>query len=367
MKKSASIIAVLLTATLAVGLSGCGGGQDQIDVKTAVAKTGQIQSSIDITGALVPAQAADLSAPFSGKVAEVNVKPGDMVAMGQVLAALDVSQLNAQLNQAQANYQGSQSSLAQAKISLDNAKITLDRSKSLFNEGAVSKLQLDNDQKAYDLAKAQYNSSITAGSGSAQASLDSVRVQIQNASIKSPFAGILVSANITAGENATMGSSLFTVADMSILKLKGTVPQEALPYIKKGDSVDLYVDIYPEIAFHGSITDVGTMSVSTGTYFPVEISFTNTEELASGLSAHATIMATGKPHVIVPASALVENNGESYLFLIQDGVAKKQIVTTGLRNDSEVEIIQGLSADASIAVTNANHLFDDMPVHVVEE
>jgi RND family efflux transporter MFP subunit len=368
MKKIAvKTAAVLMAFSVAALLPGCGGGDDQIKVKTAMAEKGQIEAVYTITGALVPAQVADVSAQLMGKVVEVDAAEGDTVAAGQALARLDTAQLNAQLNQAQAAYQGSVNSQKQAKISLDNAAAALDRTKALYAEGAVAKVQLDADQKAYDLAKSQYDASVASGLSGAKASIDSISAQIQNSVIKSPIDGIVVSENISAGETATVGSTLFTVADLSGLKLKGTISQAALPYIKKGDTVDLFVDIYPDRTFQGTITEIGSMSVSTGAYFPIEVSMPNTDQLASGVSAHADILARGAERLIVPLTAVVDHNGESYLFVIEDGIAKKATVLTGLRNNENIEILTGLSGGETVAVTNANHLFDGMPVQIVEE
>lgn len=366
MKKNAvRTLTVLMIASMAALLPGCGGGDDQIKVKTAVAEKGRVEAAYSITGALVPAQVADISAQMMGKVSQVNVAAGDTVTAGQVLARLDDSQLSAQLNQAQAAYQGSVNTQKQAKINLDNAAAALVRTKALYAEGAVAKVQLDNDQKAYDLAKSQYESSVSAGVSGAKASVDSISVQVSNSVIKSPISGVVVSENITAGETATAGSPLLTVADLSSLKLKGTISQAALPYIRKGDTVDLFIDIYPDRTFKGTVSEIGAMSVSTGAYFPVEISMQNTDNFASGISAHAEIKAAGAERLIVPASAVVDHNGESYLYVIEDGVAKKTAVLTGLQNDDKIEILKGLTGGETVAATNANHLFDGMPVRVV--
>lgn len=368
MKKNAvKIVAALMIAFMTVSLAGCGGGDDQIKVKTAVAEKGHIEAVYSITGALVPAQVADISAQMMGKVSQVDVAAGDTVTAGQVLARLDDSQLSAQLNQAQAAYQGTVNTQKQAKINLENAAAALERTKALYAEGAVAKVQLDNDQKAYDLAKSQYESSASSGVGGAKASLDNISAQVNNSIIKSPISGVVVSENITVGETATAGSPLITVADLSSLKLKGTISQAALPYIRKGDSVDLFIDIYPDRTFKGAVSEIGAMSVSTGAYFPIEISMQNADNLASGISAHAEIKVTGAERLIVPAAAVVDNNGESYLFVIEKGVAKKTPVITGLQNDEEIEILKGLSGGEMIAVTNANHLFDSMPVTVVND
>lgn len=368
MKKNAvKIVSALVIASIVMILPGCSSDNDQIKVKTADVKKGQIEAVYTITGALVPAQVADISAQMMGKVLEVDIAEGDAVTEGQVLAKLDSTQLSAQLSQAQASYQGSMNTQKQAKINLDNASAALARTKALYAEGAVAKVQLDADQKAYDLAKSQYDSSAASGVNGAKASVDSISAQVQNSIMKSPISGVVVSENITAGETATVGSTLLTVADMSSLKLKGTISQAALPFIKKGDTVELFIDIYPERTFKGTISEIGAMSVSTGAYFPIEISMQNTDGFASGISAHADIKAKGMDHLIVPSSAVVENNGGNYLFVIEDGIAKKTTVLTGLQNDDEIEILKGLKGGEAVAVTNANHLFDGMPIQIMKD
>lgn len=366
-KKAVRITAALMIASIAMLLPGCGSGNDQIKVSTAEAAKGKIEAVYTITGALVPAQTAKISAQMMGKVAEVSVQEGDSVTAGQVLAKLDATQLSAQLGQAEATYQGTVNSQKQAKINMDNAAATLARTKALYEEGAVAKTQLDSDQKAYDLAKSQYESSVASGVSGAKASVANISAQVNNSVIKSPIPGIVVSQSITAGETATAGTTLMTVADMSSLKLKGTITQAALPYIKTGDPVEIYIDIYPDRSFSGMITEIGSMSVSTGAYFPIEISIQNTENFASGISAHADIRATGAERLIVPASAVVDNNGDSNVFIIEDGIARKTSVLTGLQNDKNIEILKGLSGGDVVATTNANHLFDGMPVKIVKD
>ncbi|MFA9422315.1 MAG: efflux RND transporter periplasmic adaptor subunit, partial [Sedimentibacter sp.] len=381
MKKSVKIITTLVLATLILSMAGCSENDSLLKVKTSDIKTGQIEKIFTITGALVPEKVIDLSAPFMGKVSEVNVVEGETVSQGQILANLDVSQLNAQLKQLQANFQGTQNQMVkaevQAKINLDNASSTLEQNKILFNSDVIAKVQLDASQKAYDLAKNQYDASVTADATSANsvnsaadaitAAMDLINIQIANASIKSPISGIVLNKNINIGESASMGTPLFTIVDLSTLKLKGTVSQDALAYIKKGDSVDLFVDIYPEQTYKASIFNIGVMSVSTGAYFPVEVSVENNKNLVSGLTAKANIIAVGTKNMIVPNSAVIESNGESYVFVIENNIAKKKVVITGLKNDSEIEILKGLTVDESVAITNANHLFDNMAVQIVKD
>lgn len=363
--KNIKIFITILVLSLITVLPACSSNNDQVKVKTSIARTGQIEATFPIAGALLPVQGADLTTSFMGKVTDVFVSVGDSVKQGQILAKLDNSQLGAQYQQAVSNYQQLERSRAQANITFNSASETLARTKILYAEGAVAKVQLDADQKAYDIARSQVDSGSSISA--AKASMDSISSQINNAEIKSPLDGVVLSENISVGENASIGSTLFSVGDMSLLKLTGTVSQEALPYIKNGQSVDLFIDIYPERTFAGNIDNIGSMSVSTGSYFPVEISLKNNENLAAGLTSHAEIKIKGDTHVIVPNAAVVTNKGESYLFIIENGVAMKKTVITGIGNDSDIEILKGLNGKETVAITNANNLFDNMPVQIVKD
>lgn len=362
--KQLKILLAVLIAVVVIVLPACGNNNDLINVKTSTATTGQLEINFPVAGALLPVQASDLTASFSGKVTDIFVSVGDTVKQGQILAKLDDTSLNAQYQLSVSNYQQLVRNQSQAEINLKSASDTLARTKVLYGEGAVAKVQLDSDQKAYNLAKSQIDSSSIFA---AKASMDSISKQLSNAEIKSPFAGVVLNENASIGENASMGSTLFSVGDMSLLKLTGTVSQEALPYIKSGQSVNLFIDIYPDRTFNGSIHNIGAMSVTTGTYFPIEIRLANTDNLVAGLSAHAEILVQGASHILVPQTAVVENQGKSYLFIIENGIAKKQAVVTGLRNNDDIEILKGLSGQETVAITNANNLFDAMAVKIVKD
>ena len=96
----------------------------------------------------------------------------------------------------------------------------------------------------------------------------------------------------------------------------------------------------------------------------MEITIQNDGSILSGLSAHAALNVTGKNGVVVPTVAVLESGEKSYVFVIQNGVALKRVVTTGLRNDQGVEILKGVTAGEIVAVTNIRALSDNMPVNV---
>ena len=415
-------LAILMTVLLALVSIGCGSQSvsnlNGISVKAVAADKHEMQATLDIAGVLVPVQTANIASKTGGQVKTISTDVGNSVNSGDTVITLETKEVDAQLQQAQAalNSVGDQAAqakinldaaqkacdstkqllgdqAAQAKINLDAAQTALDRTKKLVDSGAVNQSQLDDIQSKYDLAKKQYDmAQVDTGSAAqsqiigaqskydlakkqyeiatssakdqAVAAVNTVKVQLDNADIKSPISGIIVNKNINVGEIASPGVALLTVVDTSTLKLKGTVPQEAVPQLQPGQQIKVTIDVYPNREFDGQIDQVGPMAVSTGEYFPIEISIKNPGDIKAGLSAHASINMTANEGVVVPASAVVQNDGQSYVFVIKNNVVSKRIVTVGLKNDKEIQITKGLDAGEKVASTSVNNLIDGMPVNV---
>lgn len=380
-KKTCKYSALLLVLSIMLIFAGCSSqsaNTNIISVRTAFADKHKMQKSIEITGNLVPVQTVNILSKISGQVTELKFNVGDNVNAGDILIALETKTLDAQLEQAKASLQTAEAAvqsakiqMEQAQINLDTAKKAYDNTKALFDAGAASQSQIDDvstklalAQKSYELASGPSQNQAKASLNAAQANINNIKVQIDNGIITSPISGVVTNRNISAGEIASPGAALMTIADASVLKLKGTISQEALLYIKEGQDVDVSVDIYPGKAFKGKIESIGPVSVSTGAYFPVEISIKNTGDLKAGLSAAAYLNMAGTEGIIVPREAVIHDNGQSYVYVIKDNVASKRIVETGIENDKEIEVIKGLDAGEQVAVTNVSNLFDNMPVSV---
>ncbi len=461
------LISYFLIAAVAFSLTGCATQEAKdITVETTTADIKQINTTIDIAGALVPNKTENITSKLSGTVKQINAEVGQKVNKDDVLVVLDTKELDAQLNQAQAGYNSTKDQtsvaktnldaaqsgvnvtkltiadqiktaklnldsakqaidatkeqnsvqLSQVQFNIDNAKKNYDRIKQLYESNLVSQSDYDNAKATYDNAKNQYNiaeaaakssllaaqtrydaavatynqtsgsaaegqlvaaqskvdvakkqydASSTSGLKQAEASINTIKVQLSNSSIVSSTTGVVVNKNINQGELAAAGTPLITIADISKLMLKGVISQEAIPYVAKGNQVDVSIDIYPNKTFKGIIDSVGPMAVSTSSYFPVQISIDNADmAIPAGVSAHAKISIDNAGQVVVPTTSIVENNGATYLFAIENGIAVKKAVIVGLKNNDEAEILSGLAKGEVIAVSNVNALFDKMPVQV---
>ncbi|MDN5344627.1 MAG: hypothetical protein PWQ18_738 [Clostridia bacterium] len=390
-------LALLLAGYLALGATGCGaraGASDQVSVKVAAASKGKVAATIEVTGALVPARTANVVSKLAGQVRAVHADVGDRVQAGQLLVEIDTKELQAQLQQAEAAVRGVQDQAEQARIGMETAQVGIsnakagldaaqkyyDRIKALADAGAASQSQLDDAQtkleqakngytaasKQYEAAKKQYE--IAAGSGLAQAeaAVNTIKVNMSNASVTSPISGLVTNRNINPGEMAAPTSPLplLAIADTSTLKLQGTVGQEVVPLLATGQKVTVTLDALPGRELSGTVTLVGPLAAATGQRFPVEISLSNPGDLKAGMTARAVFKLTGPEGVVIPAAAVRTDNGQDYVFVVRDGVATRRPVTLGLKNDEQVTVLKGLENGEQVAVTNAAVLQDKMAVAV---
>lgn len=371
---SRSTLAILALALLLFVASGCA-GHSAVAVTTAVATNQELTTTLDLSGVLVPAQTADISSQIAGKVTSLAFQAGDSVKAGNVLMQLDTSSLNAQLAQAQASLQSAQAAVGGAgsqaavdKIGLDSAQESYNRVKALSDSGADSQSDLDNATNVLDTAQQQYDNAsgsaldqAEAAVSIARANINSLDVQLSETTIKSPLGGVLSSRNVNVGEVVSPGVAVMSVVDASSLKLNSTVTQDILPLLTLGQEMDVVIDSFPDRVYQGTVTTLGPIAVSTGEVFPIEVTIKNDGHLLAGLAAQASAsVKTGG--IVVPSSAVVQGSGDSYVFVIKDGVASKRLVSTGLKGDKGTLILKGLTAGEQVAVTNTDALVDNMAV-----
>jgi len=369
-------IAGLMAIAIVAVSSGCASSDGKPDVLTVVAGNQTVQTKLNLAGVLVPVQTASLSAKFSGQVTQIGSDVGKMVHAGDVLAVQDTDALNAQLKQAQAGLQTAQagseltkSSAVLAKVTLDSTQKTYDKTKALFEAGVDTQGQMDDATDKLTVAQKQYENALGPSQSQSQAAISTAKanilnlqVQIGNAVLKSPINGVVTNRSINRGEVASVGTTLFTIADTSQLKLKGTISQDMLPYVKMGQSIGVTADIYPDRIMQGTVTTVGPMAVSTSEVFPVEITVPNDGTILAGLSAHAALDVSGLKSIVIPASSVTEADGKAWVFVIQDGKAIKRIVLIGNRSQKGIEIVKGVQSGERIAVTGVSKLSDNLPV-----
>ena len=203
------------------------------------------------------------------------------------------------------------------------------------------------------------------GSGLAQAEaqVNFIRVQISNSTITSPINGIVTNRNINPGEITSMSTPLMSIADTATLKLQGNVSQEDVVHLSVGQKVKVTVDAIQGKEFAGRIEQVGPIAAATGQYFPVVVSLTNDGRLLAGMTAKASLTLAGAQGIIVPLTAVGDGeDGRAFVFVVSDGKVHRRVVTLGMRNGGEVQVLSGLSSGDTIAISNVAALQEGMEV-----
>lgn len=374
-----TILILLIGGMTAVGSIGCTSGTiSGVTVSTVKAEKKIMKPSTTIEGVLLPSQTADVSSRISGQIASVAVRSGDRVMAGQVLLTLEKRALSAQLSQAEAGMQTAQAGqdMAEgqaelAKINLDAAQKNYDRTDSLFKSGAISQSQMDEASDRLKTASRQYENASGPSRNQAKASLstaganiDNLKVQLDYTVLKSPIDGIVAVQNATVGETVSIGSSLVTVADTAELRLKGTVTQDLIPFLKMGQMVPVTVGIYPDKYFQGSLTGIGPMAVSTGEQFPIEITIQNNSSLMAGLTAGAALETSALESLVIPEASVVQESGKHIVYVIMNGKAVRREVTLGLHHLHEVVVLKGIEEGEMVAVIGSGSLKDQMKVTI---
>lgn len=204
----------------------------------------------------------EVSSKLAGRIEKLLVDEGDSVLKDQVLIELETKELQAQLKQAQAAYQVSLAQLAQSKSNSENLKTNLERTRQLFKAGSSTQQQLDDQETKYQMAKDQLTSA-THLTEQNKASIDLIKVNLDNMVIKSPINGLVLSKNTEIGEVVSPGSSLLTLGDLAHPWVKIYIKEADLGKVKLGQKAQVKIDTYPDKVFEGKVTYISSQAEFT--------------------------------------------------------------------------------------------------------
>jgi HlyD family secretion protein len=278
--------------------------------KLAVAR-GDIIESVGATGTLQAVKTVQVGSQVSGNIKALYADFNSIVKKGQIVAELDPSLIQTQIEQARANVIRSQADLDRLKVSLEDARIKLKRTESLAARQLVSPQELEAAQVAVRSAEAQIKSS-EASLTQSKASLNQSEVNLQHTVIEAPIDGIVISRNVDVGQTvaASMNApTLFIIAeDLTKMQVNANVDESDVGRIRAGQVVKFRVDAYPLEEFTGTVSQVRLQPIVTQnvvTYATV-IDVPNQQlKLKPGMTANVTIEIARRNDVVrVPNAAL---------------------------------------------------------------
>ena len=357
--------AALLAGAVACGKpAGTAAGQDETfgaaPVKVFKVRRERITEKISYTGTLEALTKVNITPEVGGKITRIHVQAGDRVAKGQLLAELETSSIRLQLKQAEAG-------VAVAEASYADALRNKERMDRLIKENAVSEMQREKIQLAFDAAAAQLEQ--------ARAGLDLAQHALDVSLMTAPFAGVIASKNAEVGDviNPMMGGfgaggagGVLTLMDYSRIKVVVAVSSQDIARVRKGQEAVLRVASLPGREFRGEVRAVNLTADPLNKKFGVEVVIDNPDaalrpgtfgDLAFEVQSHEGAL-------VVPQIAVLEN---AYVFVVEGGKAVRKNVALGIQNTTMVEVLDGLAAGADVVVEGNFGLEEGAAVQVLEE
>lgn len=330
--KSIKIMSLVIGATFLV--TACGGkkteeqAQDDKGTNVQVLKLEKTSMArqLSFSSVLQAYEKVAIAPTIPGRISNIFVKVGTQVSAGQLLVQMDKS-----------NYE-------QAKVQFDNLAVDYNRVRQLNESDNISKQQYDQTRTAYDATKTKV------------ADLEA------NTFLRAPFTGIIDAKNFENGELFTGAMPILSLVQIKTLKAMLSIPETYFPQLQKGTQVTITSEIYPNKTFEGEIEIIyPTIDPATHT-FQVQIKIPNTgETLRPGMYVSTAINFGNVQTTVVPYQAVLKLQGSNdrYVFINNNGVAKRVAVQLGQRFDDKTEIISDEIQDGDeIVVVGQAKLID---------
>jgi len=395
-KRSIWILAAvaLVIASLAAYYSGSADG-DEPEYTTAVVTREDLVDTVEATGTLGAVTTVQVGSQVSGTIASLHADFNSEVKKGQVIARLDPSLMQAQVDQAEATIVRLQADVARASAALEDAQLRRERGRELLKQGLVARADADTAESTARQAEASLQSA-RAQVTQARASLNQNRVNLGHTIITAPVDGIVISRNVDVGQTVAASMSaptLFVIArDLTQMQVQASVDEADIGRIRQGEPVTFRVDAYPRDVFHGTVSQIRLQPVVTQNVvsYTTIIDVPNPEKkLKPGMTATVTIeIARADDVLTVPNSALrfqpvgqarpagsagsgmrrrpevatsgVQDDARGRrIWTVRDGQLQPIRVQTGISNGTETvvtgdELREGTAVVTGVVTSNAN-------------
>jgi len=317
--------------------------EHRVDVPALTVGTTTLESTLQISGNLVPQTRVAILAKLPGTLSRVAVEIGERVRAGQTVAVMDRREIDAQVDAAAAAVNVAHAALESAEATLANAVVEHERSERLLEAGAIPRQRLDETQTGRRAATAQRDLA-KANVAQAEAALRRARETQRDTTLTSPIDGVIVERNYDAGSLVGPGDKpVVAVADLRSLKLEAGVSELEAGRLRTGMPARISVQARPNDVFEGRLAAIAPEVDPRNRHFTIEVRTTNPGALLSGMYATATIPTERVADVVaVPRDAIITRGGRSIVLKVENGAVREAPITEGLSNGTQVQISNGL-------------------------
>lgn len=380
------LIIVLLVVGKKAGWFGASANLREIEVTELVPL--EIVETVAATGKIQPETEVKLSSEVSGEIIELPIVEGQLVEKGDLLVRINPDLYQSSLQRSRAGLQNVRASHAQAEASLRESKANYDRNKVLFERGVISKAEWDKIVATYEMAQASTNAAYYSMQ-SAAATVTEATDNLARTTIYAPMRGTISRLDVELGERVVgtqqmAGTEIVRVANLANMEVVVDVNENDIVKISVGDSTIVGVDAYLKREFKGVVTEISNSAIEgltadQVTNFKVKVRILessyadllegrseNYSPFRPGMTATVDIITRKKNNVIgVPISAIVIKNDTTSgtgakkspapadqkfetVFVKEGNKAKLRVVTTGIQDNRNIEILTGLKEGETV-------------------
>lgn len=299
---------------------------------------------LPLTGSLAPLTEATVKAKVAGELVAVTVREGESVKQGQVLARIDLTEVQAKVAAREADVAGARAQLVWAEKNRNQQKALLEKS-------FISQSAFDNIQSNFEVAVAKLHA--------AEAELVVARKSQGDAVLVAPFSGIVSLRHAQPGERVSLDARVVSIVDLSRLQLEASVPPAAIGQVRVGQAMNFRVEGFGEREFAGRIERINPSATAGSRSISVYAVIDNSEGLLRGgmFAQGALTLSRVDGALAVPGSAVREEIGQTFVYVIEDGLVKKRNVKVGPPDAAgRVQVLEGLVAGDRIVRANLGSL-----------
>ena len=309
-----------------------------------IVEPGALEQSLPLTGTLTPLNEATVKAKVAGELVAVTVREGESVKLGQVLAKIDLTEVQARVAARQADVEA-------AKAQLVWAEKNRNTQKALLEKQFISQNAFDNIQSTYDVAVAKRRA--------AEADLVVAQKSLGDAVLVAPISGIVSQRLAQPGERVPLDAKVVSIVDLSRLQLEASVPSTAIGQVHVGQTMNFRVEGFGEREFAGRIERINPSATAGSRSISVYAVIDNAEGvLRGGMFAQGALTLSRIENALaVPASAVREEIGQTFVYAIENGVIRRKNVKAGAANAAgRVQVLEGVAAGDRIVRVNLGSL-----------
>ena len=353
---------------------------EKVEFITKKAKKGSFSKKVDATGEIFATELVDVGAQVSGQIKKLYVKLGDQVKKGDMIASIDSSTQQNNIDNKEAQLAIYKAQLESAKVALNIAKTQFDREKALFAKNATSKQEFESAKNTFSSNSAKIKE-LEAQIKQTNIELSTAKINLGYTKITAPRDGTVVSVQVEEGQTVNANQTtptIVNIADLSRVKMKMQIAEGDITKIEVGTPVEYSILSEPTKKFQTTVSsiDPGLTTLSDGSYGSSSTSSSSSSSSSSSAvyyyaqsivdnkdgilrigmtTQNELLIANVKDAIIVPSIGIKKDeNGNSYVYLLKDGKPVKTEVKTGIKDNLDTQIISGVNEGDEIITSQGS-------------